>query len=553
MITTTSFLKKWVYILLLTILFGLGLQWISPVYASASSTSEAPLILIKFSADVSDVDRDSFIEQIDGQLVRWIAPLHTALVRINSTSQRSINFTAAMADASDLVLSVESDSFVTGVPILVEEMRGRAGTAGQSTIPASPIQVNDPDFNNSLRVYAPALIELTWAWRFSMGDPGVILAVVDSGVNASHSDLNGRVLAGYDFVNNDSDPQDDHGHGTHISGIIAAVANNEIGVAGVCPLCSILPVKVLDSSNTGAWSNVAAGIVYAVDNGAGVINLSLGGSSNTQVMQDAINYATEKGVLVVAAAGNSRSEEYFYPAALENVLAVSATRQDDTRWSLSNFGSWIDISAPGYAIFSTYHALDNYYNGYTFMSGTSMAAPHVVGLAGLLLSQQPGRTPADLRRLIVESATDLGEPGPDIYFGAGRINANRALALAAPQSKADAMLGGAIWQDDNVNGAWEEDERADGVTIVINVFAPGEKLVATATVDGNSEWRVGNLYAGVYHVKAEAQDRSILTTSSEYIVELAESQSIFDLNFGVAHLNSFGYKGSLYLPMIVQE
>lgn len=553
MITTTSFLRRWIYILLLTILFWLGLQWLSSADAVASSPSEAPLVVIKFAADVSDVDRDNLIEQIGGELVRWIAPLHTAQVRINLASQRSMTLTSAMVDASDLVLSVEIDSFVAGVPIFMEEITGRTGIAGQSTIPASPVQVNDPDFNNSLRVYAPGLLELTWAWRFSMGDPGIIVAVVDSGVNASHPDLNGRVLAGYDFVNGDNDPQDDHGHGTHVSGIIAAVANNGIGMAGVCPLCSILPVKVLDANNTGTWSNVAAGIVYAVDNDARVINLSLGGNSNTQFMQDAISYAVENGVLVVAAAGNGRSDEYFYPAALESVLSVSATRQDDTRWSLSNFGSWIDVAAPGYAIFSTYHALDNYYNGYTFMSGTSMAAPHVAGLAGLLLSQQPGRTPADLRRLILESATDLGEPGPDIYFGAGRINANRALALEIPQPKADAMLGGVIWQDANINGAWEEDERADGVTIVINVFALRGELVAAVTVDSNSEWRVGNLYAGVYHVQAEAQDRSILTTPSEYIVELAESQSIFDLNFGAAHLDSFGYKNSLYLPMISQQ
>jgi subtilisin family serine protease len=426
MITTISFLRRSIYILLLTILFWLGMQWISPVYAQASDITENPHILIKFAEDVDTGERDALIAQLGGELVRWIEPLNTALVKLGSVSHRSLNEAVLVANASNLVLSTEADGVVTGVPILVEMMEHPSGMVGQSTIPASPVQVNDPDFNNAQRIYAPALIELTWAWRYTMGSPDIILAVVDSGVNAQHPDLAGRVLAGYDFVNSDDDPQDDHGHGTHVSGIIAAVANNGIGGAGICPLCSILPVKVLDSNNTGTWSNVAAGIVYAVDNGARVINLSLGGSSNTQIMQDAINYATEKDVLVVAAAGNSRSDAYFYPAALENVLAVSATRQDDTRWSLSNFGDWVDLSAPGYAIFSTYHALDNYYNGYTFMSGTSMAAPHVVGLAGLLLSQQSSRTPAELRRLMMESATDLGDPGVDVYFGAGRINTNRA-------------------------------------------------------------------------------------------------------------------------------
>ncbi|MBX2998132.1 MAG: S8 family serine peptidase [Caldilineaceae bacterium] len=506
--------------------------------------------MVKFGAGVSEVERDAFIAQIGGELVYWLAPLHTAQVRLSATSHRSVDVTRSIADASDLVISVENNGLVTGVPILVEGPTGRVGTAAQGTIPASPIQVNDPDFNNSMRVYAPALIDLTWAWRFSMGNPAIVLAVVDSGVNALHPDLNGRVLAGYDFVNKDDDPQDDHGHGTHIAGIIAAVANNGIGSAGICPLCSILPVKVLDASNTGTWANVAAGIVYAVDNGAHVINLSLGGSSNTQVIQDAISYAAAHGVLVVAAAGNSRSDDYFYPAALEDVLAVSATRQDDTRWSLSNFGDWIDVTAPGYAIFSTYHALDNFYNGYTFMSGTSMAAPHVVGLAGLLLSQQPARTSADLRRLILESATDLGEPGRDIYFGAGRINANKALLLEVPQPKANAMVGGVIWQDENINGAWEEDEVACSFSILISVFSQDDQLVAAVTVDGDGEWRVGNLYAGVYQVKAEAQDQAILTTPSQYVVTLAESQSIFDLNFGAAPLEMPQSQERLYLPML---
>lgn len=552
MITVTSFLRRSIYILLLAILFWMSLQWVAPVHADASSTNEAPLVLIKFAEDVSALDRDAFIKQIDGQLVRWIEPLHTALVQLNPTSQRSQNVTALVADARGLVVSVESDGAVMGVPILMETVDG-SGVTGQSTIPTSPVQINDPDFNNAQRIYAPGLIDLAWAWRFGMGNPEIILAVVDSGVNAAHPDLQGRVLAGYDFVNNDDDPQDDHGHGTHVSGIIAATANNGIGVAGLCPLCSILPVKVLDTNNTGSWANVAAGIVYAVDNGARVINLSLGGNSNTQIMQDAINYAVEKGVLVVAAAGNSRSDEAFYPAALENVVAVSATRNDDTRWSLSNFGDWVDIAAPGYAIFSTYHALDNYYGGYTFMSGTSMAAPHVVGLAGLLLSQKPDRTPSDLHRLLTEGATDLGDPGPDVHFGAGRINANKSLALEALLPKADAMLGGKIWQDENVNGAWEENELVGGVPIVVNVFNDQTQLVASVTVDGNGEWRVGNLYAGLYQVKAQAQEPSILTTPSEYVVDLAESQTIFELNFGATSLDMSGFSNRLYLPTVSQQ
>jgi thermitase len=200
--------------------------WIPTAHADESCTAEAPCTLIKFTATTSDTERDSLIAQVDGQLVRWIAPLHTALVKLDLASLQSLTEVVLAADAETPVLSVEVDGMVTAIPILVETLTYDSDLAGQSTIPANPIQVDDPDFNNAQRVYAPGLLELTWAWRYTMGAPEIILAVIDSGVNAQHPDLSGRLLAGYDFVNNDNDPQDDHGHGTHIAGIIAAVANN---------------------------------------------------------------------------------------------------------------------------------------------------------------------------------------------------------------------------------------------------------------------------------------------------------------------------------------
>ncbi|MCB0183214.1 MAG: S8 family serine peptidase, partial [Caldilineaceae bacterium] len=157
----------------------------------------------------------------------------------------------------------------------------------------------------------------------------------------------------------------------------------------------------------------------------------LGAAVSSQTLEDAIHYAQTQGVLIVAAAGNMGVDRDFYPAALEGVIAVSATDAQDRHWSLSNYGDYIDVAAPGYAIFSTYHDLNNYYGGYNYMSGTSMAAPFVTGLAGLLLSQDSRRTPADLEKLITSTADKMGNSVDDLYFGHGRINVARALAVGA--------------------------------------------------------------------------------------------------------------------------
>ena len=191
-----------------------------------------------------------------------------------------------------------------------------------------------------------------------------------------------------------------------------------------------MPVKVLDSRNLGTWMDVSQGILFAVDNGADIINLSLGSPRQSQTVAAALDYAEANGVLVVAAAGNLGSDEPFYPAAFETVLAVNATDDDDMLWPLSNTGPNVDLSAPGHVIYSTYHDLDNYFDGYGFMSGTSMAAPHVAGVAGLLLSVNPRLTQTELIKLLTSTAVDLGQSGHDAQFGAGRLNAAGAVAAA---------------------------------------------------------------------------------------------------------------------------
>ncbi|MDE2748498.1 MAG: S8 family peptidase [Chloroflexota bacterium] len=234
---------------------------------------------------------------------------------------------------------------------------------------------NDPDYD---RQWALPHIEAETAWD-QMGQlADVSVAVIDTGVCMSHEDLLGRVLDnGYDFVDNDDDPEDVFGHGCSVAGIIAANIDNGIGIAGFAPNSSILPVRVLGPGGSGSMADVAAGIVYAADEGADIINLSLGSMVGSQVTEDAVNHAVAKGVTVIASAGNSGGALPGFPARYENVVAVGAIDPDGSRSSFSNKGG--DIWAPGRDI-HTIH-LDN---GYKALNGTSFSAPYVAAMAAVL-------------------------------------------------------------------------------------------------------------------------------------------------------------------------
>ena len=275
---------------------------------------------------------------------------------------------------------------------------------------------NDPYFSQQ---WGLTTINAPQAWDISHGSSGVTVAIVDTGIDGTHPDLTGRVLAGYDFVSDRSlsagADSDDNEHGTHVSGIVAASTGNGVGVAGVAWTASLLPVKVLDSSGSGTYSAVADGIEYAADNGAKVINLSLGGSADSSVLDDAVNYAHAAGCLVVAAAGNSGSDAPFYPAACPNVMAVAATTSDGSVAYYSNYGSFLSVAAPGDYILSTLPG-----GGYGYLSGTSMAAPHVSGLAALAWAVCPHDSNDHVRQVIENTATSL-DSSQDV--GSGLIDA----------------------------------------------------------------------------------------------------------------------------------
>ncbi len=264
-------------------------------------------------------------------------------------------------------------------------------------------------------------IDAASAWAVTTGTPDVKVAVVDTGIDYSHPDFGGRVAKGFDFINNDEDAMDDHYHGTHCAGSIAAGIGNG-GVVGVAPNVSMVAVKVLSKSGSGSYAGVASGIVYAADSGAQIISMSLGGPSTSQAIDDAVAHAKSKGALVVVAMGNDNSERPSYPAGSPGVMAVGSTTSSDTRSSFSNFGKHISVGAPGSDILSTVPG-----GKYKVLSGTSMATPHTAGLCALVKSRFPEFTADQIRAQVEKSVDDLGDAGFDKYFGHGRINAGRAI------------------------------------------------------------------------------------------------------------------------------
>lgn len=310
---------------------------------------------------------------------------------------------------------------------------------------------NDPRYASYQSLYLGTRLEMPAAWERTTGRPEVVIAIIDTGVDLNHEDLatgiwtnpleipdngldddgNGYVddVHGWNFAQNSNQVADDYGHGTHVAGIAAARINNGIGVAGMAGGATIMPVKVFPPPPNviGTYEDLILGIVYATDNGARVINMSLGATSYSRGEEAAVDYAWAHGAVVVAAAGNQGSNIYHYPAAHPNAIAVSATDGWDQRAGFSNWGDFVDVAAPGTFVFSTLRS-----NNYGWLSGTSMASPHVAGLAALIFSLNPQLTNAQVRRIIEENADDLGAAGWDPYFGHGRINGRKALAAVVP-------------------------------------------------------------------------------------------------------------------------
>lgn len=293
-------------------------------------------------------------------------------------------------------------------------------------------QVYYPEKN--LRGTNAADIKATEGWSWSTGSSGSTIAIIDTGIALAHEDLKNKIMPGYDFVNDDADPQDDNGHGTLIASLAAAETNNGIGIAGVAWNASLLPVKVLDSAGNGSYLTIAAGIKYAADQGAKVLNLSLGGDNDSFILKDACQYAFDKGCSLVAASGNAGSETVQFPAAYDQLCtAVGASDANDALAAFSNRGPQIDVVAPGVWVYGARFdpARPTELRFYDWASGTSLAAAHVSGAVALLISYKPLLTNQQIMAMLKYTAADVNsslKPGVDTDMGYGRIDLQTLLA-----------------------------------------------------------------------------------------------------------------------------
>lgn len=334
-----------------------------------------------------------------------------------------------------------------GIPNDANFLSRQWSMVNDGTFPLSPATVN-------------ADIDMDLAWDITTGDPNLTVAILDSGMKLDHPEVSARIwmntseiidgmdndnnnyvddiFGGWDFANNDNNPTDDHGHGTNVGGIAVATGNNGIGYAGVNWNSQIMVVKILDNNNSGFYSWMADGIYYAVDNGADVMNMSVGGNSPSSLLLDAVNYAYANNVALVVSTGNGDTA-LQYPSRYANSIAVGSTNPDDSRtspffWSAtsgSNFGPEIDLVAPGNYIYGLSYNSNTNYNGY--WGGTSQAAPHVAGVISLMLSVNPNLTVDDINAILIQTSVDqVGDPtedtpGFDNFHGYGRLNAFQAL------------------------------------------------------------------------------------------------------------------------------
>jgi len=378
-----------------------------PATISATPRYVDDLLLVKFRASASAREQENALRDAGVTVTRRIEQLRVAVVQMPPDRRDEALSTLRRSDA---VADAERDAVVEGL----------------TTTP------NDTDWSSQWglkRVGYPA------AWDRTRGLASVVVAVLDTGVAGAVPDLQHSVTGGYNVLAPQTDAADDNGHGTSVAGIIAARTNNLEGIAGICWTCSVLPIKVLAANGTGDTALLSEGIVHAVDAGARVITMSLGGPVDAQTLDDAVAYALARNTILIAAAGNNGASAPFYPAAIPGVIGVAATDQADHLYSWSNFGSWVDVAAPGCnpAPTST--------GGYSQFCGTSSAAPVVAGLIALELSLRPTATRDAVVDAIMSTTVRIGD-----VVAFGRIDASSALAaLAGPPdaASADAAAGGA--------------------------------------------------------------------------------------------------------------
>jgi len=338
---------------------------------------------------------------------------------------------ATLGDLNAQVVTVGSTSLATRLFELRHQPTVAYAQVDSLLTPqATPVTPNDPYFSGGMssQEWGETRDQANYAWSVTTGSNSVTIAVIDSGISPTQPDLQAQLVPGWNVLTNSSNTTDTYGHGTKVAGVAAAATNNGQGVAGYCWGCRLMPIKVYNTSAGAYQSNVASGITWAVDHGANVINISLAGTSDSTILNSAVSYAISHGVTVVAAAGDSGlgGNPKEYPAGIPGVISVAGSQQTDSLYSYSESGSWVDIAAPGGQV-TTLNS-----GSYLSVGGTSIAAPAVSGIVGLMLSVDPAATTSQIDNALFTTTQPLAGTRQVAY---GRVNAYQALlAIAAVAS-----------------------------------------------------------------------------------------------------------------------
>ncbi|MCL4426664.1 MAG: S8 family serine peptidase [Firmicutes bacterium] len=483
-------MQKWLAVLvslLLIFLQGVPAQGAGSAWTGGNTGQVPGELVVKFRTGLSGTEMAETLRLNRASIKGYIPALGVKVLRIPAGLE---SVAAQQLMASGQVLYAEPNYL-----------------AQATYLPNDPYYAGDYQTSRDGRQHQWALpkVNAPAAWDVTRSlNTGLLLAIIDTGIDYAHPDLSAKVardsagqVLGYNFVANTADPRDDNGHGTHVSGIAAAATDNSTGIAGISfNSVKIMPIKVLDAAGSGTYSVIVNAIVWAADNGARVISMSLGGGSYSQALQDACNYAWAKGVAIVAASGNDGRKTISYPGGNNHVLAVGASDEQDAIASFSNWGIDVGFAAPGVHILSTMPTYDvnlttasGFYKNYDSLSGTSMATPFVGGLAAMLLAQNPSQSNVWALQQIQRTADNVSgtaNGGWNIHYGYGRINAANAVTNSLRPATVGSFYGQVVNQA--------------GLPVSSATVTAGGLSYKTGS---NGMFRLANLPAGNYTVTAK--------------------------------------------------
>jgi thermitase len=473
----------------------MALAWLVPGGAYAASSFAEGEVLVKPASGLSEEKLAKVLEKVGGKSKRQLNRIGVRVVNVPPGQELK----AANALQKHPNIAFAEPNFL--VP---------------------PAAVVNDQYYTEYQWHLP-LMGVPTAWQYGNGS-GVTVAVCDSGIDASHPDLAGQLVPGWNVVSNTADTADIAGHGTAVAGVIAALTNNSIGGASVAPRSRLMPIRITDRTDTYSYfSDMAECVTWAADHGARIANLSYSGAAGSSAVASAGSYLMSKGgVLAVAAANDGTDLGYSNSPYM---LVAAATQKDDTRASYSNYGAYVDIAAPGSDIFTTKMG-----GGYSLVVGTSFATPNAAATAALVMSANPDLSPTDVLSIITNTAKDLGAAGWDPYFGFGRVDAGAAVAMAATVQPSDGTAPSVAVQTPSTGTTVQDvvtvDVRAtdDFGVMSVDLLADGV-LVATDTQEDPAvpyvyrfAWDSTKVSDGNHNLTARAKDAAGNVGSAQQVL-----------------------------------